>query len=157
MFSVDLCIYCLCMYVLQVISKLDRKAWLEIQSTFPVTLLISLCLSRLLLCCVCFRTSLKDLFSHLVHKHVFCFSVCPWCSPSNRPFSLHFPLSLSPASSPPHLLFRKALTFTVDHADETHSNGFMTMHTSIQSKHKISPAEHFQIKVGSVQNYYLVM
>lgn len=30
------------------------------------------------------RTWLKDLLSHVLHKHIFCFSVCRWCSLSNH-------------------------------------------------------------------------
>lgn len=80
-----------CMYALSAISKLDLRVWLEIRywAFFFHTLLFLFpfsCLSSLPYAMFAFsaRTWLKDLLSHLLHKHIFCFSVCCWCSLSNH-------------------------------------------------------------------------
>lgn len=79
---------CVCMYALSAISKLDLMVWLEIRywalffHTFFLMISPSFsCLSSLIsLPYAVFafpaRTWLKYLLSHLLHKHIFCFSVC---------------------------------------------------------------------------------
>lgn len=66
------------------------------------------------------QTWLKDLLSHVLHKHIFCFSVYRLCSLSNHAP----PHCTSPSLFLPVLLLIlpsfKRVSFTADHTDETH-------------------------------------
>jgi len=79
-----------CMYALSANSNLDLRVWLEIRYwalfflDFSFPCLFSLISRPYAMFAFSARTWLKDLLSRVLHKHIFCFSVCCWCSLSNH-------------------------------------------------------------------------